>query len=98
MRFPAPSSITTAVGAAVKFLHDAKGGTFAIQKLPRHITVNGERDIGDGRSVERFDRNRTYAAIGYGLSERMRLQFGYMHQATDDVDKGQVQLSLHQTF
>ena len=62
------------------------------------LFVNGERDIGDGRSVERFDRNRTYAAIGYGLSDRMRLQFGYMHQATDDVDKGQVQLSLHQTF
>jgi hypothetical protein len=62
------------------------------------LFINGERDIGDGREVELFDRNRTYAALGYGLSDTLRLQGGYMWQYTDNVQKGQLQLSLHQAF
>ena len=60
--------------------------------------LNGERDIGDDRVVEIFDRNRLYGALGYSLSDTVRLQGGYMHQYTDDVSKGQIQISLHQTF
>ncbi len=62
------------------------------------IFLNGERDIGDGRTVEVFDRNRFYAAIGHSVADRVKIQFGYMHQYTDSVSKGQLQLSLHQTF
>lgn len=62
------------------------------------IFINGERDIGDGRSVEVFDRNRLYAALGYSLSDTLSIQGGYMYQDTDSVEKGQVQLSLHQSF
>lgn len=62
------------------------------------VFLNGQRDIGNGREVEVFDRNRTYAALGYSLSDTLRLQGGYMHQYGDTVQKGQIQLSLHQAF
>lgn len=62
------------------------------------IFINGQRNIGDGREVEIFDRNRTYAALGYSVSDSLRLQGGYMYQYSDAVGKGQLQLSLHQTF
>lgn len=62
------------------------------------IFINGQRDIGDGREVEIFDRNRFYGGLGYGLGDRLRVQGGYMHQYTDNFGKGQLQLSLHQAF
>lgn len=62
------------------------------------LFINGENDIGDGRSVDTYDRNRSYAALGYTLRDDLRLQFGYMHQSSDAIDKGQLQLSLHHSF
>lgn len=62
------------------------------------LFINGERDIGNNRKVKIFDRNRTYGALGFGLAEAMKLQVGYMHQATSGVKKRQVQLSLHHQF
>lgn len=62
------------------------------------LFINGENDIGNSKSVDTFDRNRSYAALGYSLRNNLRLQFGYMHQITDAVDKGQLQLSLHHSF
>ncbi len=66
--------------------------------LYNEVFINGERDIGDGRSVNTFDRNRAYAALGYSLSDSLRLQGGYMYQDTNAVEKGQIQLSLHHAF
>ena len=66
--------------------------------LYNEIFINGERDIGDGRTVELFDRNRFYAAIGYSIRDRLKLQTGFMHQYTDSWDKTQFQLSLHHSF
>jgi hypothetical protein len=62
------------------------------------LFLNGQRAIGDGRTVEIFDRNRFYGALGYSLSDRLRVQGGYMYQYTDTIAKGQLQLSLHQRF
>lgn len=62
------------------------------------IFINGERKIGDGREVERYDRNRLYGAIGHSLRDNMKLQLGYMYQDTDNTGKGQVQFSLHHNF
>lgn len=62
------------------------------------LFINGERDIGDGREVEVFDRNRTYAALGYSLSDKLKVQGGFMHQYGNSIAKGQLQLSLHQSF
>ena len=62
------------------------------------IFINGETDIGDGREVEVFDRNRLYGAVGYSLSDSLKIQGGYMHQSTNSVEKGQIQLSLHHRF
>ena len=66
--------------------------------LYNEIFINGERNIGNGRSVELFDRNRFYSGIGYGLTDALRLQVGYMQQTTDAYSKGQLQLSLHHTL
>lgn len=62
------------------------------------IFLNGERDIGRGREVEIFDRDRLYGAVGFALRDKIRVQFGYMHQYSDAVDKGQLQFSLHHAF
>ncbi len=66
--------------------------------LYNELFINGQRSIGDGKTVEIFDRNRTYAALGYSLLKGLRIQLGFMEQLTDNWKKGQVQLSVHQKF
>lgn len=66
--------------------------------LYNEIFINGERGIGEGRSVEFFDRNRFYSALGYSLRDNLRVQLGYLEQTTNSLSKGQLQLSLHHTF
>jgi hypothetical protein len=63
--------------------------------LYNELFINGERNIGNNRVVEIFDRNRTYGAVGYGLTNKLRVQGGYMQQTTDNWSKGQIQVSLH---
>lgn len=62
------------------------------------ISIYGQRDIGDGRSVEIFDRNRSYLGLGYGLGVKFRIQLGWMNQATDNWVMGQAQLIAHHRF
>jgi hypothetical protein len=62
------------------------------------IFINGERQIGSGRQVDYFDRNRLYAGLGYSFADRMRVQLAYMRQTTSAWSKGQLQLSLHHSF
>ena len=76
---------------------DLKKGAVYLS-LYNEVFINGQRDIGDGRSVDTFDRNRIYGALGYSLSDTLRLQGGYMYQSTQTIQKGQFQLSLHQSF
>jgi len=62
------------------------------------LFINGQTDIGDTRTVELFDRNRTYLGIGYVLKPGQRFQFGWMNQKTVNWGKGQFQLSFHHKF
>lgn len=62
------------------------------------VFINGERDIGGNAPVPFFDRNRAYGALGYSLTDVLRTQFGYMQQTSNPQNKGQLQLSLHQTW
>lgn len=66
--------------------------------LYNELFMNGQRFIGDGREVAIFDRNRTYAALGYGLLENLNVQVGIMKQTTDALSKNQLQLSAHHKF
>lgn len=66
--------------------------------LYNELFINGQRDIGNNRRVQLFDRNRLYGAVGYSLRNNLRLQVGFMEQTTDIWSKGQLQLSLHHTF
>lgn len=66
--------------------------------LYNEIFINGERMIGTGRDVQFFDRNRTYLGMGYALTDRLRVQVGWMQQTTVNWQKGQLQLSLQHTF
>jgi hypothetical protein len=66
--------------------------------LYNELFINGNRDIGDGRQVELFDRNRTYLGLGYAITDRLRAQLGWMQQTTDNWGKGQLQLSLHHSW
>lgn len=62
------------------------------------LFINGERNIGNNSRVQIFDRNRFYAGLGYGLTDKLRLQAGYMKQSTDNLSKNQLQFSLHHTW
>ena len=66
--------------------------------LYNEVFINGEVDIGSGRTVERFDRNRFYTALGFGVGDRSQLQGGYMIQTLPGGSKGQIQISLHTSF
>ena len=48
--------------------------------------------------MDSFDRNRAYLAVGHSVSNRIRLQAGYMHQQTDTIGKGQLQFNLLHSF
>ena len=63
--------------------------------LYNELFINGERDT---PTRQFFDRNRTYAGIGYGIAEGMRVQLGVMRQTTNAWAKNQLQFSLHQTW
>ena len=62
--------------------------------LYNELFINGQRDIGSG-SVELFDRNRLYVALGYVLKKGLKIQMGIMNQSTDNWSKNQLQFSLH---
>ena len=66
--------------------------------LYNEIFINGEKNIGNNRTVNVFDRNRFYTGLGYGLSDKLRLQLGFMNQSTETAGKDQIQFSLHHTF
>lgn len=66
--------------------------------LYNELFINGQRDIGDGRVVEIFDRNRMYLGMGYMLNPNMKFQLAWMNQITDTQKKGQLQLSMHHKF
>lgn len=66
--------------------------------LYNEIFINGERGIGNGNTVEIFDRNRFYVALGYMISNDLKVQLGGMRQSTDQWSKNQLQLSLHHNF
>ena len=44
--------------------------------------------------VELFDRDRLYGALGYSLTDQSRMQFGYMHQFTDNMTNGRGYIAL----
>lgn len=66
--------------------------------LYNELFINGQKSIGDGRTVEYFDRNRTYLGLGYGLRDNLRMQVGWMNQTVDSYSKAQAQFSLHHSF
>ncbi len=66
--------------------------------LYNELFVNLEKDIGNGRQVDHFDRNRAYAALGYSLKDNIRLQFGYMWQENRNFGSGQLQFNLLHSF
>ena len=66
--------------------------------LYNEIFLNGQTDIGDGRSVQVFDRNRLYLGMGYGITDRLRTQLGWMRQTTANLGKAQLQVSLHHSW
>ncbi len=66
--------------------------------LYNEIFINGQRNIGDNRTVEIFDRNRFYTALGYVIKDNLKVQLGHMIQTTNSWEKNQLQLSLHHKF
>ncbi len=72
-------------------------GTFYLS-FYNELFINGQQDIGEGQTVEVFDRNRFYSAVGLVIREGLRTQVGFMRQSTNNWNKNQLQFSLHHTF
>jgi hypothetical protein len=85
-------------GLNVPLNQDTLGRGATYLSYYNELFVNLETDIGHGRRVDHFDRNRAYLAIGRSLRDDLRLQMGYMFQQTESVGKGQLQLNFIQTF
>ncbi len=66
--------------------------------LYNELFINGQRKTGNGNTVEVFDRNRLYTALGYIIKKGLKVQLGFMNQTTDNWTKNQMQMSVHQTF
>ena len=66
--------------------------------LYNELFINGQRNIGENKSVEIFDRNRFYTAVGYVISKGLKVQAGLMNQSTNNWKKNQLQISLHHNF
>ena len=66
--------------------------------LYNELFMHGQRTIGNGNTVEFFDRNRLYCAVGYVIQDGLKVQLGVMNQTTDSWGKNQIQLSLHHSF
>ena len=66
--------------------------------LYNEVFINGQRNIGENKSVEIFDRNRFYTALGYVISKGLKVQAGLMNQSTNNWKKNQLQISLHHNF
>jgi hypothetical protein len=62
------------------------------------IFINGQRKIGDGKTVPFFGITRLYGALGYIFRKGLKMQFGMMRQTTNSFGKNQLQLSLHHTL
>jgi hypothetical protein len=86
------------IGLNYPINQDSLGRGAVYLSLYNELFVNLEKNIGNNRSVDHFDRNRSYVALGYSLSDNVRLQFGYMHQETDNLGKGQLQFNLFHRF
>ncbi len=62
------------------------------------VFFNGQRNLGNGKSVGFFDRNWAYAALGYAINKQFKVQLGVMHHTTPDWSKNQMQFSIHHKF
>ncbi len=86
------------LAANYPFNQDTLGKGAVYVSLYNELFVNLNRDIGDGREVDYFDRNRAYAALGYSVSDSLRLQLGYMWQENRNFGSGQIQFNLLHSF
>ena len=57
------------------------------------LFINGEKTIGNNRRVNVFDRNRFYSGLGYNITDKLRVQAGYMNQSLENFSKNQLQFS-----
>ena len=67
-------------------------GSKTIAKGNTYVSAYNELfvDIKDPK----FDRNRLYGGLGYGITESLRIESGYMIQAQKNITRGQLQLII----
>jgi hypothetical protein len=80
----------------IPICNDGEAGPFYIA-LWNEIFLNGEKQLRN-TTVDIFDRNWSYAGLGYHLSPSIQLRGGYMREVTNNFNKGQVVVSLIQDF
>jgi len=87
-----------ALFADIPFNDTAVGKGVWYASLIGELFINGEKDIGQGLEVKRYDRTWLYGALGYGITDKLRFQAGYLHENTNNYDKGYLQFGFSQKF
>jgi hypothetical protein len=62
------------------------------------LFLNGEKNIGLEQQIEIFDRNRTYAGLGYLINNGLKIQLGGMRQIANLSKRNQFILSIHHSL
>lgn len=84
------------IGLNIPICNDGVEGPLYIA-LWNEIFLNGQKQLRNS-TVDIFDRNWSYAGLGYKISPSIQVRAGYMREVTNNFNKGQVLLSLIQDF
>ena len=61
----------------------------------RSLYASGFNELFIDISNQKFDRNRLFAGIGYGVTNDIRLETGYLIQSQKNSTRGQFQLIVY---
>lgn len=66
--------------------------------LYNELFLNGERKIGDRREVQYFDQNRSYAALGFCPTDKIKIELGFMRRISPNRDSNLLQFTVMQAW
>ena len=61
----------------------------------RSIYASGFNELFIDISNQKLDRNRFFTGIGYGLTNDIRLETGYLIQSQKNITRGQLQFIVY---
>lgn len=60
--------------------------------LPKTFYASVYNELFLNNQNQFFDRNRLYGAFGYVINKNLKMEIGYMNQATEKINRNQFQI------